>query len=378
MQETINPKNNGERILLIDIARFYALVLVYYGHLIERVMNLGEPAAALHYKFIYSFHMPLFFLLSGYISKREDLPFCRFLKTRLASRIVPLIFFNLVLVALSFVFSGDFFLLDATSLRGYLKALIRTATGLPVFNIITWFFFMLFTVEILNFFVIPYLKGGKKILIAALCFYVGGWLLNSKFQIFHVDKVLWNFWYAHEAIVVYAFYLLGVWLRQSKILERERPLRLIWPALALTLCLVYFTYDLNKGPFLNKAYQAVVIVASVHGHILWFPLTAVIGSLFILLLAKVTPGYKFILLIGANAPIVFPLNGVFYHFVNGRAGKWMFDNLAGSPWGLFGVGSVVTVISLALCLPCIFLFNKYVPQLVGKPKVKGPIFNNFL
>ena len=49
MQETINPKNNGERILLIDIARFYALVLVYYGHLIERVMKLvidrnGNPS----------------------------------------------------------------------------------------------------------------------------------------------------------------------------------------------------------------------------------------------------------------------------------------------------------------------------------------------
>ena len=162
MQETINPKNNGERILLIDIARFYALVLVYYSHLIEKVMNLGEPTAALHYKFIYSFHMPLFFLLSGYISKREELPFCRFLQTRLASRIVPLIFFNLVQVALSFVFSGDFFLLDPTSFRGYLKALIRTATGLPVFNIITWFFFMLFTVEILNFFVIPILRAGKR------------------------------------------------------------------------------------------------------------------------------------------------------------------------------------------------------------------------
>jgi len=38
----------------------------------------------------------------------------------------------------------------------------------------------------------------------------------------------------------------------------------------------------------------------------------------------------------------------------------------------------MTIASLAACIPLIYLFNKFVPQLVGKPKIKGPIFKNFI
>ena len=58
------------RIAMIDVARFYAVILVYYGHIVERMMYLGSPGAALQYKFVYSFHMILFFVLAGFIAKR--------------------------------------------------------------------------------------------------------------------------------------------------------------------------------------------------------------------------------------------------------------------------------------------------------------------
>ena len=60
---------------MIDIARFYGIALVYYGHFIERIMYLKNPTAALHYNFIYSFHMLLFFVLAGFIAKKSDLKF---------------------------------------------------------------------------------------------------------------------------------------------------------------------------------------------------------------------------------------------------------------------------------------------------------------
>jgi acyltransferase len=40
------------RIRVIDIARFYAIALVFYGHFIEEFMLLKNPAAAGQYKFI--------------------------------------------------------------------------------------------------------------------------------------------------------------------------------------------------------------------------------------------------------------------------------------------------------------------------------------
>ena len=56
------------RILVIDIARFYAIALVFYGHFIEELMLLKNPAAISQYKFIYSFHMVLFICRAWLVS----------------------------------------------------------------------------------------------------------------------------------------------------------------------------------------------------------------------------------------------------------------------------------------------------------------------
>ena len=42
------------RLEAIDVARALGLVIVYYGHFVEQVMYLKNPAAAVQYKWIYS------------------------------------------------------------------------------------------------------------------------------------------------------------------------------------------------------------------------------------------------------------------------------------------------------------------------------------
>ena len=63
------------RIPAIDVARFYAMALVFYGHFIERFMLLKNPAGFTQYKFIYSFHMVVFFVLAGYVVRESDIAF---------------------------------------------------------------------------------------------------------------------------------------------------------------------------------------------------------------------------------------------------------------------------------------------------------------
>src|SRR5271157_5483174 len=109
----------GNRIWLIDIARFYAIVLVYYGHFIERIMLLNNPAAAAQYKFIYSFHMVLFFVLAGYVARETDLElgFGKYLKHRFFSRLLPFLFFTALFIVPPFFFSGDFVNLQLPSVQ---------------------------------------------------------------------------------------------------------------------------------------------------------------------------------------------------------------------------------------------------------------------
>jgi len=328
----MNQNSKTERILFIDIARFYGLVLVYYGHAVEQVMNQYNDAALHHYKFIYSFHMPLFFLLSGYIYKDEMLAFGSFLKQRFASRLIPLIFFNVLLILLTFFFTAGVKFVDLSSAKGYGQGIIATILGFPVFNLPTWFLFCLFTVEVIHFFVSPILSSIKKMLIVAACFYIGGFLLNSYVQFFGTRRMI-AFWFAHEAVVVYAFYLLGIALRKWGYFERMPSLFYAAIGCVAGLLFVYFTYDLNHGPF--RFIQAVVIVISNHGHMLWFPATAIVGSLAILFLARLGATNKIFLLIGQNAMIFFCLNGIFYHFVNTRAASWIVMHLPNSPLSVF-------------------------------------------
>jgi len=372
------------RIWVIDIARFYAMAMVYYGHFIERIMMLKNPAAAVHYKFIYSFHMLLFFILAGYVAKESDTEFGfgKYLKHRFISRLIPFLFFTAIFMILPVFFSGDFMQLKLPSVQGYIGGLISTAFGIPMFCVPSWFILMIFTVELVHYGAFRFLKSSNlKIIIAAVLFYVVGYWLNLKLDIFNPMKgrmIGWNYLFIHEAITMYSFYLLGVYLRRKRFLMDKVSPKLIVPGVIITFLIVLFTFKLNNGPFNFNYFNSVVIIFSSHGNFLWFPITAVVGSFFILFLAKVTPAQKTIIWLGQNTFILMFLNGIFYHYLNPRVAKWFLANFSGSFWTVLGVGCLMTMASLAVCIPLIYLFNKFVPQLVGKPKTNGPWFRNLL
>lgn len=89
----MDAKAKPARIVWIDIAKAYGIILVFYGHFAKRLSDLGCGEAFIQLKFIYSFHMPLFFIICGYLYKRTNYSFSDFLKYHLMSRIIPVIFF---------------------------------------------------------------------------------------------------------------------------------------------------------------------------------------------------------------------------------------------------------------------------------------------
>jgi acyltransferase len=373
-----------KRIGLIDVARFYAMTLVFYGHFIERIMMLKNPAAAAQYKFIYSFHMMLFFVLAGYVVREDyiEFSFGKYLKHRFMSRLLPFIFFTAIFMVPPVFFSGEPFRLNLPSVKGYMTGLLNTAFSMPMFCLPSWFILMLFGVELVHYFAFRFLKSSNsKIWIGAIVFYVVGYWLNLKLDIVNPMKgrlIGWNYFFIHEAITMYAFYLLGVYLRRKQFLMDKVTLKIVVPGVIITFLIVLFTFNLNNGPFNINYFNSVVIIFSSHGNFFWFPVTAVVGSFFILFLAKITPSQKTIVWMGRNTLILMCLNGIFYHYINHRVAKWVVTNLSGSFLTILGVGCVMTVASLAVCIPLIYLFNKFVPQLVGKPKIDGPWLRNLI
>ena len=373
-----DPLEDGSgtnRVLSIDIARFYAIALVFYGHFIEELMLLKNPAAANQYKFIYSFHMVLFIVLAGYVAKESHAEWnCgKFLRHRFYSRFLPFIFFTLLMMIPPFFFNGKFFGLVLPSIEGYGIGLINTAFGLPSFCIPSWFLLLIIGVELVHYGAFRFLKDSNiKILFASVGFYVVGYWFNLKLDLFNPLKgriVGWNYFFIHEAITLYSFYLLGIYLHRRRFLMDAVPTRILLPGAGVALLVVLFTYQLNTGPFNFHVYNYVVILFSSHGHILLFPLTAIAGCALILQIAGMTRTQKTIVWLGQNTLILMCLNGIFYHYINPPTAKWVLANLPNSALSIFGVGLIVTVASLALCMPFILLFNMLVPQLVGKPKL---------
>jgi acyltransferase len=364
----------GKRIEIIDGARFYGIALVFYGHFIEELMLLKNPLAASQYKFIYSFHMVLFIVIAGYVAKdlAAKMNLAGFISNRFQSRLLPYLFFTVVMMVPPIFFPGKFFNLDLPSFQGYMSGLVATLFGLPLFCVPSWFLLLIIGVELVHFIFFRFIRDSNtKILAAALIFYIVGYLLNLKLDIFNPLKgrtVGWNYFFIHEAITLYGFYLIGVFMRRRGCFSNRRPVTVSLPVALILFGAVLLTYNLNNGPFNFTVYDAVVIIFASHGHIILFPLTALAGSLMVLFIANTTGVPRLIGYLGQNTLILMCLNGIFYHYINPPLAKWVLTVSGGSAALITAAGVLITSLSLLLCLPVVYALNRYAPRLVGKKK----------
>ena len=91
-QDTILVKGGKSRIVYLDLVKLFTIYLVIMGHDIARMVN-GYTVGGRMYALIYSFHMPLFMMLSGYFisSKTLSKAFPDFLLTKARQLLLPVV-----------------------------------------------------------------------------------------------------------------------------------------------------------------------------------------------------------------------------------------------------------------------------------------------
>jgi len=94
------PEKSHSRIDWIDIARAYAMFLVFYGHFVETVYHFDNEPALLQEKLVYAFHMPLFIFISGLIAKSKMPGLIPFLKKKVLTRLLPFAALSLLIFPL--------------------------------------------------------------------------------------------------------------------------------------------------------------------------------------------------------------------------------------------------------------------------------------
>ena len=338
-----------KRISYIDTAKGIGILLVLIGH-------SGYPSANL-ITWISSFHMPLFFILSGILfahtsaAEKKAKPF---LKKKLCSILVPYIAFSIVSILASAILDYDRF-------PEYLWTLLLQTISFYGISVL-WFLPALFFSEVVFFFIKKYTSTKVTISIT------GAILLFS---------ILGNEFYHHNFIVTETYgnqilsYLFVVCIRTGIALSFLASGFYLYHAvngqkLATGNYLLLSGGFLFLNLFLGFKNGGVDLNQLVFHNYLLYYLAAFCGTMFVLCLCNALPAIPPLTYMGKNSLIIMVthMNCRFYgacflvadtvlHFIPAA--------------GLLGYYLVVAVCMVLLEIAAITIINRFFPFLAGRP-----------
>lgn len=201
------------RVPFIDIAKGIGIILVVMGH---NDFSLISPYA---HKLIYSFHMPMFFFMSGIFFK-PDMPFLKFLWNRFQRVLKPFLAILLLIFFASLSFSKISFLMAG---RRLIKAMY--GSGYYIDWVQLWFLPHLFAVSLFAYF---FFKVAKRMRpewlrwILLMVLFVAGVLSMKFFWPFELSfrgkaLTLFGLPYGLDMVAVSGFFfILGYELKQVR------------------------------------------------------------------------------------------------------------------------------------------------------------------
>lgn len=270
-----------KRLEFVDYAKGIGIILVVLGH-------TRFPYAR---NIIYSFHMPLFFILSGYLfqDSKLEVRFLEYLIKKLKGLYLPFLEFSIFYLLLNNFFVSIDFLPSVYRYEGtqFLKVLMGNLFFLSdsQFSGTFWFIRNLFAIEILMFFLykichLNVINRKKAFFFLTICiFLIIGYICSKK----RIIPTLANIY------VGMAFFLVGYLVRNKipNVLECRN-------LLYLGLFAIFMT-----GPFLK-----VDMVVNYYSNFGLFLVTGTLGSLAVIQICKMLPRLKinnFLEYIGKNS-----------------------------------------------------------------------------
>ena len=333
-------KNVG-RVQYIDISKGIAIYLVVLGHI---CLNTDYS------RYIYAFHIPLFFFISGIFCKPDKYPaFIDFVRSKAKLLLIP----YASLYALSYLYwvfveNPVGITLDWRPIIGFFYA---TDNGNMFPNGALWFLPALFMTEILFFGVHKVAKNRIQLLGFLFLFAIVGFFLGA----YHVHRLPFSLNTACMAVLFLGF---GYQLKENifRINEIKRSKSLFFGLLSLAIMgvVAYFNgmADMDYVRF---------------GNPVLFLLGASLGIAATLFISKAIESNKLLNFLGVNSLLImglqFPvLRGVIkLHCLITDQAKSVVQNS-------FSDSLLCSIATMLIILPLIVVFNRYLYFLLGKPK----------
>ena len=329
----------SSRKSFIDVAKGIGIILVVLGHL--------DADGQISRSLIYSFHMPLFFMLSGVFSNTKT-DFVEYLKKNFLALYLPYFIFVLVDAAACVLLNGQ-----SISFVAYDKLKELAGIGFGALNRPIWFLFALFIIKISYYFI----SKAKALKIAAVLIGIVFVFLNGTFLSYRPD-FLWL-----VSVPCLSFYALGDIFKEEILeidfkIQKRRPL---FAALTVAL-LALLTVSANANICVDMTMYK-------YGNTALFFANALVGCFAIfalsVLLSEIRPVERALTFYGQNSVIVMVCH---YYFCR-RILPTLMEKLSLSQY-LYSAPTqiIVLLLSLLALVPIILFSNRYLGFVFGKFK----------
>ena len=326
-----------EQTSWINVLKGIGIIFVVLGHFIipEFLHN-----------YIYSFHMQLFFFISGYLMNlNREMYTIDYICKKVNSLIVPFFIFNFTGIVYwnirTYIFQNTIlpFKKNASELF-----CLENITG---WNEPVWFLLSLFIIEILSYILLNN-KSYNMNLIFLLSIIVGIIYNNVEDLPFQIDG----------AIIGFSFFIFGYIIKDKSIIERLYKKCTFKYVIILLILSIFFSYingsvNMSVGNLSNSIYTYISAFSGI--------------MLFSLLAYKINKS-KILEFIGRNSLFImlthyFILD--FYRFL----GKYIL-NYDFMHMGNIIIALIMTIVTIIITIPFICFTNRYLPIFVGKCNLK--------
>jgi len=339
-----NQTMENKRIDWIDTAKGIGIFLVVLGH------NSIPPVV---FSYFFSFHMPLFFFLSGFLfSSAANLNFQDFFLKKTKTLLAPYLFLGFLVYSYWLAVVQKFSLANSDLLKP-LADLLYGSVHLDTIFTPLWFLLSLFLTELFFFIIVK--KFPKFYLIPVLVLSLIGFLTT-----FGAFKNLP--WSVNTSLIALIFFGLGYYLKNNSKdlinnLTKNRLVVLI--TIIFLLMSVWFFYLNGTIDMLNNHYQ----------NYLYFVLSAFGGIGIILVISQLIPNSKVVNFVGKNSLIILALHSIGISL--GRSLIGLIEKITSITFTdeksmLFGL--FYSMFAILIITPVIYLINNYLPWIIGKQK----------
>jgi len=337
-----------KRIDYIDLLRGFAIFLIVFYHMIGYSKNLSNILI-----YLSSFHVSLFFLISGFTYNLKDISFKDYFIKKFKNIMIPFFIFSILFLIPYYLFESmtgmSFNTLDITH---FIKGIIY-GTGVNDLlkqNTPLWFLPCLFITEIPSYFIFK-LKNkynlNNKFYLLIILFLIIGYIDYRYFFITLPYGI-------NTMFTMMAFFLFGNYLSNSKILALNKKNKII-----LSIILIIF------GVITSSFNTKISYMTTNYGNYFMFLLSSSVSCLgYLLLFSLFNINDKYLLLIGKST-----LGILIFHKLFVVLSQRFIPMLNNSNMILeLVLGIILSFITIIICVIIDGIINKYFPFLYGKSK----------